>query len=186
MIIELPNVIDEVKIAKYRQSFKEIALKKKTLNGSYNREGLTINVFNHPELDYINVELRNVISDLLNNVVRQRFKPFCHNTRDTGFEYHRYDSGQICHVHGDGEITKQEEKWYLRYLTFILFLTTNKDGDLVFPAQDKTIKPEAGKVVFFPPYGFYSHYTKPDNNVREILMTWLLYSDWELKEAKYD
>lgn len=186
MIIELPNVIDEIRIASYKKSLQEINLAQKQKAGTYNREGTTLNIFHHPELEYINVELRGVISELIPNVILPRIKPRFDNIRDTGFEYHKYSPGEICHVHGDGETTEQVGKSYLRFLTFILFLTTNESGDLVFPAQNVSVKPQAGKVVLFPPYGFYHHYTKPDTASREIIMTWFVYSDWELIPVKYD
>jgi hypothetical protein len=53
----------------------------------------------------------------------------------------------------------------------------DKGGELIFPAQNKAIKTEKGKIVVFPPYATHGHYTTPSPEVREVVVTWFVYSD---------
>jgi hypothetical protein len=90
---------------------------------------------------------------------------------------HIYNPNDICRYHVDGElhdITKQQT--LLRYASVVIHLNTvTEGGELVFPNQNKSIKTEEGKLVVFPPYGMYGHYTTPSNQVREVIVSWFVY-----------
>jgi hypothetical protein len=143
----------------------------------YNRDGITVNVTKTPELNDLDAQLCQFFNCVSSDVVAQRYKPQ-YPAADTGYEYHLYRPGDICHYHADGEVAEG----MLRYATVMLFLTDNEDGELVFPLQNTEVRPEKGKLVVFPPYGFFGHYSKPSLKNREILMTWFVYNSIEVKK----
>jgi len=53
----------------------------------------------------------------------------------------------------------------------------HEGGELVFPVQNKKIKTEVGKIVVFPPYGMYQHYTTPSDEPREVIVSWFVYNN---------
>jgi endo-1,4-beta-mannosidase len=175
MILEYKNyVLDEFvdEVQSKVKPFLELVNRKTT----YNRDGLTVNITKTLELKELDKKLSVVFSKLSSEIVSKSFKPQF-SSGDSGYEYHLYRPGDICRHHVDGEVDKS----MLRYATVILFLTDNDDGELVFPSQNIEIKPEKGKVVVFPPYGCFDHYAKSSVKNREILMTWFVYDDVEVK-----
>ena len=143
---------------------------------AYNRDGISVYITDlateKEELKQLDQKLSVMFTKLSADVVRKRFRPQF-SSGDSGYEYHMYEPGDICHYHSDGEVDRN----YIRYASVVLFLTDNDDGELVFPTQNIEIKPEKGKLVVFPPYGMFSHYSKPSKKNREILMTWFVYND---------
>lgn len=176
MIIELPKFVAAEQVQIIREGVRPFLPEVQT--PTYNRDGKTVLITKTPELQPIDALIAPIINKLQTGVVRQRFKPMF-NSGDSGYEYNLYEPGQICHYHTDGEVALGA----LRYATVILFLTDNSDGELVFPAQNKEIKPEAGKIVVFPPNGTYGHYSKPSKTDREIVMTWFTYVDIQVTGA---
>ena len=171
MILEYKNYVSTETVEEIRQKVFPF-LENAGRETAYNRDGLTVNVTETQELHELDTKLSTIFSALSRDVVGNRFKPQF-SSGDSGYEYHLYNPGDICHHHADGEVCKN----LLRYATVILFLTDNDDGELVFTAQNTEIKPEKGKVVVFPPYGMFSHYSKPSTKPREIVMTWFVYNN---------
>lgn len=174
MILEYKNYVSNDLVEEIQRTVLPfIGQKKET---TYNRDGFTVNITelssSNESLVSLDHKLSLVIADLASDIVGKRFKPQF-NSGDSGYEYHLYRPGDICHYHSDGEVCSKHG--VLRYATVILFLTDNDDGELVFPAQNVEVKPEKRKIVIFPPYGLFSHYSKPSVKDREILMTWFIY-----------
>jgi hypothetical protein len=98
---------------------------------------------------------------------------------DSGYEFHRYEPGDMCLLHADGECSfNSSSTSLLRYATVILHLNTVKTGgELVFPHQNKTFPTIEGQVIIFPPHGGYQHYVTPSSERRDILMTWMVYNN---------
>jgi len=178
MILEFPNYLSSDIVKKIRGSVKPFIDPSKPTE--YNRDGYTVNISETPELKELDNELHAIFIDIQENIVKQRYCP-SFNSGDTGYEYHFYRPNDICRYHSDGEVpalhdpTKQHS--LLRYASVVLHLNTvTEGGELVFPNQNKSIKTEEGKLVVFPPYGMYAHYTTPSNQEREVVVSWFVYS----------
>ena len=170
MILEFPNYVSREQVAKFSSAVRPFINKQN--NTTYNRDGATVSVSNTKELEEVDKDLCLIFTKFQNDIVQYRFKPEFRSA-DSGYEYHLYSPGQICHPHHDGELDVKAGQ--IRYATTILFLTDNDDGELIFPTQNIEIKPAAGKMVIFPPHSWYVHYSKPAKEDREIIMTWFIY-----------
>jgi hypothetical protein len=173
MILEYKKYASDGFVDEIRQQVAPF-VKKEQRQTTQNRDGITVNITQTKELNNLDLKLSAFFSDLCANIIKQRFKPQF-TSGDSGYEYHLYRAGDMCHPHSDGEVDNFSGQ--LRYATVILFLTDNNDGELVFPVQNLEVKPEKGKLVVFPPYGYIPHYSKPSLNDREIVMTWFIYND---------
>lgn len=176
MIIELPNYVSSDLIEKIRNSVRPFIPPNK--QHTYNRDGRSVIISATPELKDLDAELMEVFSEVQNSVVQHRYK-VKRRTGDSGYEYHLYDPKDVCHVHADIEIPfdgKTAKTSLLRYASVVLHLNTvEQGGELIFPSQNVSIKTEAGKIVVFPPYGMFQHYTTPSEQPREVVVTWFVY-----------
>lgn len=170
MILELPKFATAEQVAAIRNGVRPFLPEVEI--PTYNRDGKSVFISKTPALQTVDVLVATLMDKLQAEVVKHRYKPMF-NSGDSGYEYHLYAPWQICHYHTDGEVAQG----VLRYATVILFLTDNEGGELVFPTQNKEVKPEAGKIVVFPPHGTFGHYSKPSNTDREIVMTWFVYNN---------
>lgn len=184
MIIELPNFISAEEIDKIKKLINPAIPNVETF--AYNREGKSIYISQDSNLSELDGMLLEIFTKIKKDVVDFRYKPQ-NPTGDSGYEYHKYGPNQICHHHADGEFAKTNDPNYfkLRFASVVLHLNTVEEGgELVFPAQNKSIKTEAGKVVIFPPYATHAHYTTPANVDREIIVTWFTYANILLQFQK--
>lgn len=173
MIIELPNFVSAEDVEKIRSAVTPF-LPDRQDNYQTNRDGSSVNISETPELKEIDSALHGFFSKIGSGVLKCRYKPQF-DSADSGYEYHRYNPGDICHHHSDGEV---DPAGMLRYASVVLHLNTPSDGgEIVFPAQNKSVKTEAGKVVIFPPYGSFSHYTTPSSDAREVIVSWFVYAN---------
>ena len=175
MIIELPEYVDKDTTKKIR----ELASSYLNSNGIYKygtyRDGKTVAITQladqYHELKELDTILHDIFSDVQDSMLRRRYKPQ-YGSGDSGYEYHRYAPGDVCHPHGDGEVAHG----LLRYASVVIHLNTIEEGgELVFPNQNKSVKTEEGKVVIFPPYGMFEHYSTPADVAREVIVTWFVY-----------
>lgn len=174
MILEFPNYLDLETTKQIRDAVKPfISHKKET---TYNRDGNTVYITNTPELKNLDNKLHKIFTKIQSDIIQQRYKPLGASA-DSGYEYHLYNPNDICHYHSDGELQNpNDNKTLLRYASVILHLNTvHEGGELVFPAHNKSVKTEEGKLVIFPPYGMYGHYTTPSNESREVIVAWFVY-----------
>jgi predicted 2-oxoglutarate/Fe(II)-dependent dioxygenase YbiX len=173
MIIEIPNAIDPSWIDKIKSSVQPYL--QNTQNTALYRDGNTVCISHVPELKEVDRYLHEFFSDIQRKVIAQRYNVNVPSA-DSGYEFHRYNSGEICHYHADGEFNNNDKECFIRYASVTLHLNTvYHGGELVFPHQNKTVKTEAGKVVVFPPYGMFGHYTTPSDEVRDVIVTWFVY-----------
>ncbi len=174
MILEFPNYLDAETVKEIRETVKPFTLQKK--EAVYNRDGTTINITNTPELKELDSKLHKIFIEVQTNIIQKKYN-FNFLSADSGYEYHIYHPKDICHYHIDGEFAQSTDNvTLLRYASVILHLNTvHEGGELIFPEQNKSIKTEEGKLVIFPPYGMYGHYTTPSNEPREVIVTWFVY-----------
>ena len=172
MILEFPNYLDSETTKKIREAVKPfISHKKQT---AYNRDGNTVYITHTPELKNLDDKLHKIFVKVQKDIILQRFNPTLPSA-DSGYEYHIYHPKDICHFHSDGEFGSKGNT-LLRYASVILHLNTvHEGGELVFPEQNVKIKTEEGKLVIFPPYGMFGHYTTPSNETREVIVSWFVY-----------
>lgn len=172
MIIELPNWVDLETTALIKERVRPFLQNKQDNYQTY-RDGSTVNISMTEELKDIDEILHKIFYDLNMNLIARRYK-IEHQAADRGYEYHRYGENEYCHYHYDGEVNDG----LIRYASVVLHLSTNDEGgEIVFPNQQKTIKTEEGKVVIFPPYGMFGHYTNPSPTPREVIVTWFHYGN---------
>jgi predicted 2-oxoglutarate/Fe(II)-dependent dioxygenase YbiX len=175
MIIEIPNAISESQVLEIRNAVYSF-VPTVASSTTYNRDGKTVNISQTPELREVDYFLHKLFASVQKDVVAHRYRPSTTSSGDSGYEYHLYQPGEVCHHHADGEISEGHD--LIRYASVTLHLNTVKEGgELVFPAQNKKVKTEAGKIVIFPPYGMFSHYTTPSEEPREVVVTWFIYTD---------
>ena len=175
MIIELPEYVDRETTKRIR----ELASSYLSNHGEYKygtyRDGRSVFITQladqYTELKEIDDILHGVFSGVQDSLIGRRYKPQ-HGSGDSGYEYHRYGPGDVCHPHSDGEVASG----LLRYASVVIHLNTIENGgELVFPNQNKSVKTEEGKVVIFPPYGMFEHYSTPADVAREVIVTWFVY-----------
>lgn len=181
MILEYPNFVDLETVEEIRQTIKPLVGEK--VKAQSNRDGFTVDISRTPELAELDKKVQKIFMRAQSDVIQLRYRPN-QPSADSGYEYHIYRPGDICHVHCDGEVTptdKYNDKapYFIRYASVVLHLNTvNEGGELIFPAQNKKVKTEAGKLVVFPPYGMYQHYTSPSEETREVIVTWFIYANF--------
>jgi len=184
MIFELPNFVSQKDLDVINLEIGKVYNNQDIAHRNLNsyRDGKTIAISDEKELMHID-ELLVPIFDKVSNFVSRRYSPcFGFESADTGYEFHRYNAGEVCHMHADGEVTfsrqNKLEESLLRFASIVLHLNTPRTGgEIVFPTLNKTVKTEAGKVVIFPPYGFATHYTTESCDVRDVIVTWFVYKN---------
>jgi hypothetical protein len=175
VIIELPEYVDKNMTKKIR----ELASSYLSNHGEYKygtyRDGKSVFITQlaeqHPELKELDTILHKIFDEVQGSLISRRYKP-SYASGDSGYEYHRYEPGDVCHPHSDGEIVDG----MIRYASVVIHLNTIEEGgELVFPSQNKSVKTEEGKIVIFPPYGMFEHYSTPAEVAREVIVTWFVY-----------
>jgi hypothetical protein len=177
MIIEIPRAITSEQCSFIKEAVTPFLFHSE--QNTYNRDGKTVNITRTPDLHEVDKFLSKLFARVQENVVKQRFRPppEC-MSGDSGYEYHLYGPNEVCHYHSDNEFHDGSQETMLRYASVTLHLNTvHKGGELVFPAQNKSVKTEEGKIVIFPPYGMFSHYTTPSEEPREVIVTWFVYQN---------
>ena len=174
MILEFPNYLNTETVKEIRDAVRPFISNKKET--AYNRDGNTVSITEIPELKKLDDKLHKIFLKAQEDIIQNRYK-VQFKSADSGYEYHLYNPYDICHYHVDGETDfGKTQKSFLRYASVILHLNTvHEGGELIFPEQNKSIKTEEGKLVIFPPYGMYGHYTTPSNEPREVIVTWFVY-----------
>jgi hypothetical protein len=172
MIIELDNYVNAEDLAYIREQIEPRITGYGEPN-EYHRAGTTLTIAKISELTDLNSRLSNIFRNVKVRI-RRDYRPSYSGMGDSGYEFHRYQPGDICKPHGDSEIVAGEP--HLRYASVVLHLNTvETGGELIFPTQDIRVKTKAGKIVVFPPYGMFNHYTTPSEEVRDVIVTWFTY-----------
>ena len=177
MIIEIKNALTKEQCSYIRDAVRPFTLNAE--QSTFNRDGKTVNITRTPELKEVDDFLAKLFERVRRNVIQHRYKPPSEGgSGDSGYEYHSYGPQEVCHFHSDHEFHDSAEETLLRYASVTVHLNTvSEGGEIVFPSQNKTIKTEEGKILVFPPYGMFGHYTTPSEEPREVIVTWFVYKD---------
>jgi len=180
MIFAVENAVPKALIDDIRDGVSKTLASQgaRRFGAAYNRMGDTVCISKTSELSEVDAKLMDFIRVFSDEVVRPRYSPE-YATGDSGYEYHRYNPGDMCLPHADGatSFAEGENSCLLRYATVVLHLNTVDDGgETIFPVQNQTFKTLEGQVLVFPPYGTHPHYVTASTQTREIVMTWLVYT----------
>jgi len=107
---------------------------------------------------------------------RETFPYFKGPFKDMGYGIQRYNPGEYYHWHIDGG----SHDFALRQLVAIWYLNDvpeGSGGETEFLTQDIKIRPEAGKLVLFPPFWTHEHRACTlDKGVKYIATTWVVFA----------
>lgn len=96
-----------------------------------------------------------------------------HEWTDDGYVVSRYDVGDACIMHVDGQCSVAPQNG-LRLATLLIYLNDVDDGgETWFPLQKLKIKPKRGRAVMFPVGYSHPHQVLPAKSTRYILQTWI-------------
>ena len=63
-----------------------------------------------------------------------------------------------------------------RFLVFFMYLNNNDGGETTFPDYDISVKPEAGKLILFPPFWTHEHRgVTLQKGIKYIATTWIVF-----------
>lgn len=96
-----------------------------------------------------------------------------HEWSDDGYVVSRYDVGDACIMHVDGQCAVAPQNG-LRLATLLFYLNdVPEGGETTFPLQDLAIKPVRGRAVMFPVGFTHPHEVLPAKSRRYIMQTWI-------------
>jgi hypothetical protein len=116
-----------------------------------------------------NLDLRNVTQNTINNYNFFSNSNFYHTT----YQIQKYEANKGKYIyHNDFQIAKETNKY--RIITFLWYLNNvNIGGETEFNGKI-LVKPETGKLIFFPATWTYPHCGKmPISNDKYILTGWI-------------
>ncbi len=132
-------------------------------------------VSNKPNWKDIDQELFRSLGQAMREF-RERYDFFKGPFKDQGYAVQRTDPGEFYHWHIDGgshEFANRQlvALWYLNDVE-------GPGGETQFQYQDVSVKPEAGKLILFPPFWTHLHRgNKLQQGVKYIATTWILFAD---------
>lgn len=106
---------------------------------------------------------------------KQSFPYFAGPFKDDGYAIQRTDAGEYYHWHIDGG----SHDFAMRQLVAIWYLNSLNDqgGETEFQYQNIKIRPEAGKLLLFPPFWTHLHRGKTlQSGSKYIATTWVVFA----------
>ncbi|MGD8526647.1 MAG: 2OG-Fe(II) oxygenase [Thioalkalispiraceae bacterium] len=107
---------------------------------------------------------------------RETFPYFKGPFKDMGYGLQRYQPGEYYHWHIDGG----SHDFAMRQLVALWYLNDVPEGhggETEFLYQDIKVRPEAGKLVLFPPFWTHEHRACTlDQGVKYIATTWVVFA----------
>ncbi len=96
-----------------------------------------------------------------------------HEWSDDGYVMSRYDVGDTCILHVDGQCAVPPQN-ALRIATVLFYLNdVPSGGETYFPRQELKIKPVQGRAVLFPVGFTHPHEVLAAKTTRYIIQTWI-------------
>jgi len=108
-------------------------------------------------------------------VLRETFPFFNGPFKDVGYNIQRTEPGQFYHWHIDGG----SHDFANRQMVVIWYLNDveGPGGETEFSAQQVKVKPEAGKMLLFPPFWTHEHRgVTLEKGVKYIATTWIVFA----------
>ena len=107
--------------------------------------------------------------------IRETFPYFKGSFKDMGYQVQRYQPGEFYHWHIDGG----SHQFAHRQLVALWYLNDvpGPGGETQFLYQDVSVRPEAGKLVLFPPFWTHEHRAvRVEQGVKYIATTWVVFA----------
>ena len=96
-----------------------------------------------------------------------------HEWSDDGYVMARYDKGDACIMHVDGQCSVEPNNG-LRLATVLYYLNdVPEGGETWFPLQDVKLRPARGRAVVFPVGFTHPHSVLATKSPRYIIQTWI-------------
>lgn len=96
-----------------------------------------------------------------------------HEWIDDGYVVSRYDVGDTCILHVDGQCSVSPQNG-LRLATLLFYLNdVPEGGETTFPMQDVKIAPRRGRAIMFPVGFTHPHEVLVAKSTRYIMQTWI-------------
>ena len=105
-----------------------------------------------------------------------------HEWGDDGYIVSRYDVGDTCIMHIDGQTTEEPHNG-LRIATLLIYLNdVPSGGETCFPMQNVKIKPVQGRALMFPVGYTHPHEVVKATSKRYIVQTWITHPSFVVNE----
>ena len=119
-------------------------------------------------------KLRGVLTDYIKDVNIDRIKQWPDKFGFEQIRFKKYEDNNEDEFKTHVDVTNYNSA--RRFLVFFMYLNDNDGGETTFPDYDIKIKPEAGKVLVFPPLWTFKHTgEKPINQPKYIIGSYLHY-----------
>ena len=183
MFLEINNFLNEESCDEIIQRCTTLIDKNK-LDLEYNRQGNSVNIKDHKELEDLDKKIFNRINLFVTKRLVYSFNLNNSFIGDSGYAFHKYKNGEKLYTHADGVWSQENNKLlHPRILALVVNLTNNENADLIFPRHNKSIKTEKGKLIAFLPHECYEHYMNNNSGKdRDVLVTWLVDKNLEVKK----
>ena len=119
-------------------------------------------------------KLRGVLTDYIKDVNIDRIKQWPEKLGFEQIRFKKYEPNGEDEFKTHVDVTNYNSA--RRFLVFFMYLNNNDGGETTFPDYDIKIKPQAGKVLVFPPMWTFRHAgQKPINQPKYIIGSYLHY-----------
>lgn len=109
------------------------------------------------------------------NEMKQSFPFFAGPFKDMGYQIQRYNPGEFYHWHIDGGSHQFADR-QLVALWYLNDVPEGAGGRTQFIYQDVSVRPEAGKMILFPPFWTHEHRSETLlEGVKYIATTWVVF-----------
>lgn len=146
--------------------YKYCGFEEQSLNKKYNNNAFIREFYIESNSDAVWKNFENVIIERMKPVIEDylSFNPMCsadsYFFRHAAF-LHQKEFFQVP-AHCDDEVDFIGDEEFIRNFTIVIYLNDNfEGGEIIFPLQGVSVKPEPGLIVIFPSSFMYPHMTSP-------------------------
>ena len=163
------HLIDQFEDSQHQQS-------KTNLKGHMSFTEINLNMFSDWKeySDLIFPKLRQVVDKYVKDVNIDSLKQWPEKFGFEQIRFKKYEPNNEDEFQTHVDVTNYNSA--RRFLVFFMYLNNNDGGETTFPDYDISVKPEAGKVLVFPPLWTFRHAgQKPINQPKYIIGSYLHY-----------